>query len=77
MSAVQIQQLLKFDSLEETEHFLKQSQISLDYPIKYLVQNNQRKTLADTFKELQKIRIEEEYSLEISSRQYRPNFFYR
>jgi hypothetical protein len=32
MTAVQIQELLKFPSLQETEHFLKQSQIYLDYP---------------------------------------------
>ena len=30
MTSVQIQQLLKFSSLQETEHFLKQSQIFLD-----------------------------------------------
>ena len=73
MTCVQIQQLLKFSSLQETEHFLKQSQTSLDYPQENLVQNKQTKTLADAFNELQQICIEEDYSLEISSRQDRPN----
>ena len=76
MTSVQIQQLLKFASLQETEHFLKQSQISLDYPQENLVQDKQTKTLADAFNELQQICIEEDYSLEIPSRQDRPNFFF-
>jgi len=76
MTAVQIQQLLKFSSLQETEHFLEQSQISLDYRQENLVQDKQIKTLADAFNELQQICIEEDYSLEISSRQDRPNFFF-
>jgi hypothetical protein len=76
MTSVQIQQLLKFSSLQETEHFLNQSQISLDYPQETLVQDKHTKTLADAFNELQQICIEEDYSLEISSRQDRPNFFF-
>ena len=76
MTSVQIQQLLKFASLQETEHFLNQSQISLDYPQETLVQDKHTKTLADAFNELQQICIEEDYSLEIPSRQDRPNFFF-
>ena len=76
MTSVQVQQLLKFASLQETEHFLNQSQISLDYPQETLVQDKHTKTLANAFNELQQICIEEDYSLEISSRQDRPNFFF-
>jgi len=76
MTSVQIQQLLKSSSLQETENFLNQSQIYLDYPQENLVQDKQTKTLADAFNELQQICIEEDYSLEISSRQDRPNFFF-
>jgi len=69
MTSVQIQQLLKSSSLQETENFLNQSQIYLDYPQENLVQDKQTKTLADAFNELQQICIEEDYSLEIPSRQ--------
>ena len=40
------------------------------------MQDKQTKTLADAFNELQQICIEEDYSLEIPSRQDRPNFFF-
>lgn len=76
MTSVQIQQLLKFASLQETEHFLDKSQIYLNYPIKDLVKDNQKKTLADTVNELQQICIEEDYSLEVPSRQDRTNLFF-
>ena len=76
MTSVQIQQLLKSSSLQETENFLNQSQIYLDYPQENLVQDKQTKTLADAFNELQQICIEEDYFLEIPSRQDRPNFFF-
>ena len=76
MTAVQIQELLQFDSLSKTQVFLNQSQVSLDYTQENLGQAKQTKMLADNLKELQQICIEEDYSLEISSRQDRPNLFF-
>lgn len=76
MTSGEIQQLLQFSSLQEAEHFLNKSQIFLNYPQENLVQDKQTKTLADVFNELQQICIEEDYSLEIPSRQDRPNFFF-
>jgi hypothetical protein len=75
MTSAQIQELLKFSSLSETENFLKQSHILLDSTKEDLSQNTQTKTLADTVKEIQQICIEEDYYLEIPSRQDRPNLF--
>gem|GEM_PF-2387098 len=71
MNVGQIQQLLKFDSLSKTQVFLKQSQISLNYTQENLGQAKQTKMLADNVKELQQICIDEDYSLEIPSRQDR------
>ncbi|MEA5551353.1 UPF0175 family protein [Anabaena cylindrica UHCC 0172] len=76
MTAGQIQQLLQFDSLSKTQVFLNPSQVSLDYTQENLEQVKQTKMLADDVKELQQICIEEDYFLEISSRQDRPNLFF-
>ncbi|WP_353933346.1 UPF0175 family protein (plasmid) [Okeanomitos corallinicola TIOX110] len=63
MTAEQIQQVLKFDSLSKTQKFLNQSQVSLNYNQDNLGQAQQTKMLADDIKELQQICIEENYSL--------------
>ncbi len=76
MTAGQIQQLLKFDSLSKTQVFLEKSQIYLNYTQENLGQSQQTKMLAQDIKELQQICIEEDYSLEIPSRQDRPNLFF-
>jgi hypothetical protein len=76
MTAEQIQELLKFDSLSKTQNFLNQSQASLNYNQENLGQAKQTKMLSDDIKELQQICIEENYSLEIPSRQDRPNSFF-
>ncbi|MFM5944192.1 MAG: UPF0175 family protein, partial [Dolichospermum sp.] len=55
MNVVQIQQLLKFSSLSETEQFLQQSRIYVGFPKESLVENPPQKTLNDAVKELQKI----------------------
>jgi hypothetical protein len=76
MNVVQIQQLLKFSSLSETEQFLQQSQIYVPFSKENLVENPPQKTLDDAVKEVQKICMEEDYYLEIPSRQDRQNPFF-
>jgi hypothetical protein len=77
MTSLEIQQLLKLPSVREAEDFLKESQIAADYLEKDLLQDTEiNSSLLHALQELQNVCIDEDYYLEIPSRQDRPNLFF-